>query len=139
MPFLVCADKARTSCHLVAGKARRSWEDAMTADAVNKQVGSQVREARRRAGLTQSALAERAGIAFETVSRIERGTLNTTVRTLLAIAEALGVEPGALLVDGDVRPAQLDDSLQAVIDPLLGETDATREVAARLVRALVGR
>ena len=111
----------------------------MTADDVNKLVGSQIREARHRASLTQSALAERAGVAFETISRIERGTMNTTVRTLLAIAEALGVDPGALLAAGDVRPAQLDDSLQAVIDPLLAESDGTREVAARLVRALVDR
>ena len=111
----------------------------MTSDVVNKLVGTQIREARSRAGLTQSTLAERAGVAFETISRIERGTLNTTVRTLLAIAEALGVDPGVLLADDDVRPARLDDSLQAVIDPLLAESDATREVAARLVRALVGR
>jgi transcriptional regulator with XRE-family HTH domain len=37
----------------------------MTSDDVNKLVGSQIREARHRASLTQSALAERAGVAFE--------------------------------------------------------------------------
>ena len=109
----------------------------MPDDALNKLVGMQIREARVAAGLTQATLADRAGMAFETVSRIERGTLNTTVRTLVALADALGVESGDLLSGASPRPAGLDDSLQAVIAPLLDQPASVRATAARIVRSLV--
>ena len=109
----------------------------MTADAVNKLVGEQIRAPRLHAGLTQAKLAERSEVAFETISRIERGTMNTTIRTLVAIAGALGVAPGDLLAGASPRPGGLDDSLQAVIDPLLDQPPRVRAAAARLIRALV--
>jgi len=110
----------------------------MTSHAVEKLVGAQVRIARRRAGLTQALLAERAGVSFETVSRIERGVLSPTARTVVALASALGVGPGELLEEGgSVWPTRLDESLQAVVEPLLDQPGAVRATAARLVRALV--
>lgn len=44
--------------------------------------GRMVRYARRRAGLTQRALAARAGIPQETIARIERGRVDPRVGTL---------------------------------------------------------
>ena len=44
--------------------------------------GRMVREARRRAQLTQRELAKRAGIPQETIARIERGRANPRVNTL---------------------------------------------------------
>ena len=58
-----------------------------------------IREARKRAGLTQAALAERIGLDQSGVSRIERGERPVTVDVLVAIARALGVPPAALLED----------------------------------------
>jgi transcriptional regulator with XRE-family HTH domain len=46
---------------------------------------------RRRAGLSLSALAERAGLAKSTLSQLEAGKGNPGVETLWAIAAALGV------------------------------------------------
>lgn len=59
--------------------------------------GRMVWYARRRAGLTQRQLAEMAGIAQETIARIERGRMDPRVNTLDRLLEACGwgleVEP----------------------------------------------
>jgi transcriptional regulator with XRE-family HTH domain len=52
--------------------------------------GALVKARRKQLGLSQVVLAERAGLAQNTVSRIEAGEIGTTDRTRIAIAEALG-------------------------------------------------
>ena len=47
--------------------------------------------------LTQEELANKAGIEFSTVSRIERGLLNASISLVFAIAKALDIEPTLLL------------------------------------------
>lgn len=53
--------------------------------------GRMVRYARRRAGLTQRALAAKAGIPQETIARIERGRVDPRVGTLDRLLEACGL------------------------------------------------
>jgi len=48
-----------------------------------------VREQRKAAGLTQAELAERAELAFETVSRVESGREPPSLRTAVSLADAL--------------------------------------------------
>ena len=50
--------------------------------------GRMVREARRRAGLTQRQLAAKSGIPQETIARIERGRADPRVNTLDRLLEA---------------------------------------------------
>jgi transcriptional regulator with XRE-family HTH domain len=53
---------------------------------------------RERARLSQAALARASGVAQATISRIEAGkTAGIDLRTLERLANALGVEPAALL------------------------------------------
>ncbi len=59
-------------------------------------VGSVVRAARRRAGLSQAELAGRIGTSQPSVARLERGQVSPTVAVLDRIARALGAE---LVVD----------------------------------------
>jgi len=59
-------------------------------------VGSAVRAARRRAGVSQSELAARAGTSQPSIARLEKGLVSPTVITLDRIARALGTE---LVVD----------------------------------------
>ena len=54
---------------------------------------------RRQGGLTQQALARRAGIPQPNLSAIERGGRAVSLTTIRALAAALGVRPG-MLVDG---------------------------------------
>jgi transcriptional regulator with XRE-family HTH domain len=48
--------------------------------------------------MTQEELAERAGLSARYVGAIERGDVSASVTVLGQIAEALGVEPGDLLL-----------------------------------------
>lgn len=58
--------------------------------------GTAVRAARESAGLSQQALATRAGVAIRTLSRVEAGE-DVRLATLAAIASALGTTAAALL------------------------------------------
>lgn len=56
----------------------------------------QIARLRKRAGLTQAALAKKLGVTRLTVSRWETGARRLTADTLERIAEALGCRPGDL-------------------------------------------
>lgn len=56
-----------------------------------------VRELRKRAGMTQKALADATGLCQSAISRIERGQRDVSLATLSAIARALGVPVKSLL------------------------------------------
>jgi transcriptional regulator with XRE-family HTH domain len=59
-----------------------------------------LREERRRAGLTQGELAEKAGVGINTIVRIETGEIEEPrVSTLRKLASALGLEVRDLLTD----------------------------------------
>ena len=55
-------------------------------------VGRNVRRARIEQGLTQEELAERAGTSQFYISSLEAGRRNPTVETVVALAQALGVD-----------------------------------------------
>lgn len=57
--------------------------------------------ARKDAGLTQAELADRAGLSRMTVQKMESGTLDPRLSTLLEMARALGLEP--MLVPAALR------------------------------------
>ena len=53
-------------------------------------IGAAIRAAREKRGLSQVKLAALVGIQFETMSRWERGALNPTQRSLMALDSVLG-------------------------------------------------
>jgi transcriptional regulator with XRE-family HTH domain len=59
--------------------------------------GTNLRDARKRLGLTQEEVAERSGVHPTEVSRIEAGKRDPRVSTLLRLARAVEVRPGQLL------------------------------------------
>lgn len=59
--------------------------------------GRNVRRARRRAGLSQAALAVKVGVDRAHVSAMERGLQNVTLLTLWHVAQALDVDAEDLL------------------------------------------
>jgi transcriptional regulator with XRE-family HTH domain len=59
--------------------------------------GGRLRELREAAGLTQAALAERAGLARGGVAQLEAGKRKPAWETVVAIIEALDVLPEAFL------------------------------------------
>ncbi|MEP0521951.1 MAG: helix-turn-helix transcriptional regulator [Hyphomicrobiales bacterium] len=63
-----------------------------------KILGTNLREARKAAGLSQEALALEIGIDRTYISGIERGVRNPSLDVIVKLAERVGVEPGRLLV-----------------------------------------
>lgn len=62
-----------------------------------------LREARKKAGLTQAELAKRAGITQGAISGFEQGTTRPNLETLAAVSVALGITVASLLEE--VEPA----------------------------------
>ncbi len=57
-----------------------------------KQIGNTIRRARKKCGMSQSALGEKAGLRQETISLIENGNPATKLETILAVLSALELE-----------------------------------------------
>jgi transcriptional regulator with XRE-family HTH domain len=62
-----------------------------------KNLGTHIRQLRERKNMSQEDLAGDSGIPKSQVARIERAKINTTIRTLIKIANALEIEPKDLL------------------------------------------
>ena len=77
--------------------------------------GQRIREARKNAGLSQQALAERLGVSRNTVVNWESGRCVTDYRTAMALCEVLGISPA---------------------DPAEGALDEGEQRLLRLYRAL---
>lgn len=74
-------------------------------------LGQRIRAIREERGLTQQAVARSAGIATDMVSRLENGHYTSPgLRTLLRIAEGMGVSLGALLPDSAGTPSSAPES-----------------------------
>ena len=59
---------------------------------VDKKLGRRIAQQRRLAGLTQAQLAEKLGVASETVSRMETGAVMPSLARIEAVGAVLGVE-----------------------------------------------
>jgi transcriptional regulator with XRE-family HTH domain len=98
--------------------------------------GDLIREARRRAGLTQSELGRRAGKPQSVVSRWERGEVEMSLETLRKLVRACGLEL-------TVGLANSDDSYDAYVHEYLGLNPGQRVDRAvrraRVYRAIRAR
>lgn len=66
-------------------------------------VGARLREWRKRRGLTQEQLAERAGLSYKFIGEVERGAGNPTLETLGRLAEALHLDLAELVRAAEPR------------------------------------
>ncbi|HVZ80660.1 MAG TPA: helix-turn-helix transcriptional regulator [bacterium] len=89
--------------------------------------------------LSQKALAQKAGMPQPNLSDIERGEREVSLRTLRALAQALGIRPG-ILADGigpvEKAPPLSRERLEKVADSVVkGTAPAARDaqLAAQLV------
>ena len=62
-------------------------------------IGRNVRQHRKRLGLTQEKLAELAGLHRTYVGAVERGERNISAKNIASLADALEVSPDTLLTD----------------------------------------
>ena len=78
-----------------------------------KELGHLLYKQRRKAGLSQEALAKRVNMSRTSITNIERGRQTISLHLLYAFADALGVEPDILLPDrktllGEAEPVTVD-------------------------------
>jgi transcriptional regulator with XRE-family HTH domain len=64
-------------------------------------VGGNLTFERARAGLSQSGLSDASGVSRQTISEIERGTINTNLDVLDRLAGALGISISRLFIEQD--------------------------------------
>lgn len=101
-----------------------------------------LRDARKRAGLTQAELAERAGVAQSVIARLERGGGNPTFLTLERVLHAAGHRLELTAVHQGLRT--VDETLiaqQLALPPAerIRGLDALAASARRLLNARVHR
>ena len=96
-------------------------------------VWSLLREARRRAGLTQSDLAARAHTSQPAIASYERARTMPDLATLFRLVEACGLELRLELVDPDPqRVATEETARKRSVEERLATNDSFTELAAAL-------
>jgi len=60
-------------------------------------IGGLIRNARKKQGLSQESLAEKAGLGRTYMGRVERGEQNLSIQNLISVALALRLEIGSLI------------------------------------------
>ena len=98
-------------------------------------IGLRIKDLRKRRGLSQEELAERAETSANYLSRMERGTENPTLDMLIKIAHALGVEMWEIF---DFGHAVNIKELRETMNKLLKDTDEEKlRLAVKILRAVV--
>ncbi|NPV54795.1 MAG: helix-turn-helix transcriptional regulator [Firmicutes bacterium] len=64
---------------------------------MDRQIGEQIQRIRKAKGISQADLARASGLAQSFISSVESGQKSPTVRSLIKLAEALGVPPEKIL------------------------------------------
>ncbi|HDR8994397.1 TPA: helix-turn-helix transcriptional regulator [Burkholderia vietnamiensis] len=96
-------------------------------------LGPRLAERRRELGLTQSVMAERMGIAEESLSRLESGRVVPTIERLIQFCDVLGLSLDDVLRQVSAVPSDEAKVLMKSIEDL---TPAQREVVLANARNL---
>ena len=94
----------------------------MDGEKLKQQIGSNIANYRKGAGLTQAGLAEKLNYSDKAVSKWERGESMPDVTTLVQLAEQFGITVNDLLVDPDAlpgNPGTLEKAMTQVSDKAL--------------------
>ncbi len=95
-----------------------------------KAIGNKLFLVRKKAGMTQSEVAEAAGLSDRTYADIERGSVNMRIGTILRICSALQITPDSILTEDNYK---LPVHQTALIEQLNLCTQKERETALLLL------
>ena len=98
----------------------------MLMDTVKKKLGYMVRSERERRGLSQSRLAEQAGVSTRTISDIETCNGNPELATLIPIAQFLNISIDAAVQDERKEP---DTTTYQIMKELQNCSEDERQIA----------
>ena len=93
-------------------------------------IGNKLLSIRKRAGLTQTEVAEAAGLSNRTYADIERGTVNMRIETILRICDALHITPDEILTRDHSAIGRRQEEL---IERLNACNEKDRDTALRLL------
>ena len=79
-------------------------------------IGNKLLTIRKKAGLTQSEVAEAANLSDRTYADIERGTVNMRIETVLKICDALHITPEVVLTEENPSLSAKQAELFAELD-----------------------
>ena len=79
------------------------------------EIGSKLLDIRKKKGMTQSEVAEKAGLSDRAYADIERGTANMKVETVLRLCQSLNITPNDILID-DETPTPTGVELMVKLD-----------------------
>lgn len=96
---------------------------------------NRLRELRRKAGLTQMELAEKAGVSQAAISQVENDTRPLTVDWMRTFARIFGVTPADILGEVD-NPHRLSAEEQALLDNFRTADPAQRQMVQRVAEPL---
>jgi transcriptional regulator with XRE-family HTH domain len=97
-------------------------------------LGKRIGDIRKRNGLSQEKLAERAGISAQYVSNIERGKENPTLDLLLGLADALKVSLGEICDFEDMDQRKTQNTIREILK--IKDPERLR-TALRVLRAVL--
>lgn len=106
----------------------------MLMDTVKKKLGYMVRSERERRGLSQSRLAEQAGVSTRTIPDIETCNGNPELATLIPIAQFLNISIDAAVQDERKEP---DTTTYQIMKELQNCSEDERQIALRTLRGLL--
>ncbi len=101
-----------------------------------KSIGKVIAKRRIESGMTQEYVAERLGVGYEAVSRMERGTIMPTVGKLVQLASVFDCPIDELLVEASNRASDQSVVISKMIEGL-PETD--RAFMLALVEQVAGK
>ena len=99
-------------------------------DERHRATGRNLAQYRKVAGLSQEALAHRAGLSSRTISRAENGEVELRGRTLRAVSEALGVTISDIAgepVSVETQLDRIEERLGAIYEMLVSERESGDE------------
>ena len=91
-------------------------------------IGNKLYEIRKKEGLTQSGVAEKAGLSDRTYADIERGSVNMRIETILKICKALNILPNDIFTEEEKN---FDFNLVEIFKKLSECTKKEREVSRK--------
>lgn len=93
-------------------------------------IGNKLLTIRKKTGMTQSEVAEIAGLSDRTYADIERGSVNMRIETILRICKALNITPDDILTEENLS---LTEEQSELFEQLNACTPKEKETALRLL------
>lgn len=85
-------------------------------------------------GMTQSEVAEKAGLSDRTYAEIERGTVNMRIETILRICNVLHITPDEIFTQDEAKASVRQEELLARLDAC---SPKDKETALRLLEVFL--